>query len=109
MLVSCRERLDLRLCQIADGYLVPGLGQEHHLDVVMDEVPGAGEWPVEPQEEERVKEDRIWIDGCFDFFHHGALAVAAPNERRTTLHRLAVTKASQRSRRCHAPGTPARH
>lgn len=20
----------------------------------------------------KVLEDRIWIDGCFDFFHHGA-------------------------------------
>jgi ethanolamine-phosphate cytidylyltransferase len=19
-----------------------------------------------------VRDDRIWIDGCFDFFHHGA-------------------------------------
>ncbi|KAL8841028.1 MAG: hypothetical protein Q9170_001053 [Blastenia crenularia] len=30
-----------------------------------------GEWPVDPQEDIAVSKDRIWIDGCFDFSHHG--------------------------------------
>lgn len=36
-----------------------------------DSVPKNGQWPVEPQEDMPVSESRIWIDGCFDFFHHG--------------------------------------
>lgn len=36
-----------------------------------DYVPKRGEWPVDPQEDVPISEDRIWIDGCFDFFHHG--------------------------------------
>ncbi|KAF2665273.1 phosphoethanolamine [Microthyrium microscopicum] len=34
-------------------------------------IPKPGEWPVDPQEDIAVSEDRIWIDGCFDFAHHG--------------------------------------
>ncbi|KAL9131026.1 MAG: hypothetical protein Q9217_000912 [Psora testacea] len=34
-------------------------------------VPIAGNWPVDPQEDQPISEDRIWIDGCFDFAHHG--------------------------------------
>jgi ethanolamine-phosphate cytidylyltransferase len=33
--------------------------------------PKAGHWPVDPQEDQTISEDRIWIDGCFDFAHHG--------------------------------------
>ena len=37
-------------------------------------MPEPGKWPVDPQhDEEEVKEERVWIDGCFDFFHHGEL------------------------------------
>ena len=38
-------------------------------------VPRQGDWPVDPQEDQRILEDRIWIDGCFDFFHHGHAGV----------------------------------
>lgn len=38
-------------------------------------VPRRGDWPVDPQEDEQILEDRIWIDGCFDFFHHGHAGV----------------------------------
>lgn len=39
-------------------------------------VPEPGEWPVDPQEDEPgIVDDRIWIDGCFDFFHHGHAGV----------------------------------
>lgn len=34
-------------------------------------VPKSDEWPVDPQIDVKISEDRIWIDGCFDFAHHG--------------------------------------
>ncbi|KAF2202465.1 ethanolamine-phosphate cytidylyltransferase [Delitschia confertaspora ATCC 74209] len=34
-------------------------------------IPSAGQWPVDPQEDVKVSKERIWIDGCFDFSHHG--------------------------------------
>lgn len=34
-------------------------------------IPEPGSWPIDPQEDVPIKEDRLWIDGCFDFFHHG--------------------------------------
>ncbi|KAL2819944.1 hypothetical protein BDW59DRAFT_174675 [Aspergillus cavernicola] len=34
-------------------------------------VPKRGEWPVEPQENIPISERRVWVDGCFDFSHHG--------------------------------------
>ncbi|KAH0552962.1 hypothetical protein GP486_006841 [Trichoglossum hirsutum] len=34
-------------------------------------VPAPGRWPVDPQEDAPVSKDRIWVDGCFDFSHHG--------------------------------------
>ena len=41
----------------------------------MDEenIPSVGHWPVDPQEDVPVSKDRIWVDGCFDFSHHGML------------------------------------
>ncbi|KAL8695305.1 MAG: hypothetical protein Q9218_000204 [Villophora microphyllina] len=40
-------------------------------DPALKAVPKHGEWPVDPQEDIEVSKDRIWIDGCFDFSHHG--------------------------------------
>ncbi|ORY05567.1 hypothetical protein BCR34DRAFT_626839 [Clohesyomyces aquaticus] len=34
-------------------------------------IPSEGQWPVAPQADVEVSEERIWIDGCFDFSHHG--------------------------------------
>lgn len=34
-------------------------------------IPSSGQWPVDPQEDVEVSHERIWIDGCFDFSHHG--------------------------------------
>ncbi|KAF2785636.1 hypothetical protein K505DRAFT_380776 [Melanomma pulvis-pyrius CBS 109.77] len=34
-------------------------------------IPPKGLWPVDPQDDVDVSDDRIWIDGCFDFSHHG--------------------------------------
>ncbi|KAF2278066.1 uncharacterized protein EI97DRAFT_432145 [Westerdykella ornata] len=34
-------------------------------------IPSPGQWPVDPQEDVPVSHQRIWIDGCFDFAHHG--------------------------------------
>lgn len=39
------------------------------------EVPEKGQWPVNPQEDVPISKDRIWVDGCFDFSHHGIVAV----------------------------------
>ena len=36
-----------------------------------EEVPERGHWPVDPQYDEEIQKDRIWVDGCFDFAHHG--------------------------------------
>ncbi|KXS99807.1 hypothetical protein AC578_8867 [Pseudocercospora eumusae] len=45
-------------------------------------IPEPGEWPVDPQEDVPIKEDRLWIDGCFDFFHHGSHAGVMLQSRR---------------------------
>ncbi|KAL5332757.1 hypothetical protein BJX70DRAFT_100015 [Aspergillus crustosus] len=34
-------------------------------------VPQHGEWPVDPQADVPISERRVWVDGCFDFSHHG--------------------------------------
>ncbi|KAF2690937.1 hypothetical protein K458DRAFT_382514 [Lentithecium fluviatile CBS 122367] len=34
-------------------------------------IPAEGDWPVGPQEDVEVDKSCIWIDGCFDFSHHG--------------------------------------
>lgn len=34
-------------------------------------IPIEGDWPVGPQEDVEVDKECIWIDGCFDFSHHG--------------------------------------
>jgi hypothetical protein len=34
-------------------------------------IPIEGDWPVGPQEDVEVDKESIWIDGCFDFSHHG--------------------------------------
>ena len=44
-------------------------------------VPSAGNWPVPPQEDQPLREDRLWIDGCFDFFHHGHTGVMLQSRR----------------------------
>ncbi|KAL2816164.1 hypothetical protein BJX63DRAFT_149586 [Aspergillus granulosus] len=36
-----------------------------------DIVPQRGEWPVDPQDDIPISEKRVWVDGCFDFSHHG--------------------------------------
>lgn len=38
-----------------------------------DRIPTTGNWPVDPQTDIELSKDRLWIDGCFDFFHHGKL------------------------------------
>ncbi|PNS19557.1 Ethanolamine-phosphate cytidylyltransferase [Sphaceloma murrayae] len=37
----------------------------------MPTAPAPGHWPVDPQEDVSIRDERIWIDGCFDFVHHG--------------------------------------
>ncbi|KAF2759709.1 phosphoethanolamine [Pseudovirgaria hyperparasitica] len=50
----------------------PGAGRTRTNSISQKEsVPKAGQWPVDPQEAVPIDDDRIWIDGCFDFAHHG--------------------------------------
>lgn len=41
-----------------------------------EQIPLAGQWPVDPQEDLPISQDRIWVDGCFDFSHHGKINTA---------------------------------
>lgn len=34
-------------------------------------IPAPGQWPADPQMDVEISRARIWIDGCFDFSHHG--------------------------------------
>lgn len=34
-------------------------------------IPQSGVWPVDSQTAVPVEEGHLWMDGCFDFFHHG--------------------------------------
>ncbi|RMZ78753.1 hypothetical protein DV737_g3749, partial [Chaetothyriales sp. CBS 132003] len=34
-------------------------------------VPAPGHWPVPPQDDVAMSKSRLWVDGCFDFAHHG--------------------------------------
>ncbi|THY91364.1 ethanolamine-phosphate cytidylyltransferase, partial [Aureobasidium pullulans] len=38
---------------------------------VSQSIPAPGKWPVDPQEDIPISDDRVWVDGCFDFAHHG--------------------------------------
>ena len=44
-------------------------------NAVQEKVPQRGEWPVDPQDDMPVSKERIWVDGCFDFSHHGELVM----------------------------------
>ena len=37
----------------------------------MEDVPAPGQWPTDPQEDQDIRKARLWVDGCFDFAHHG--------------------------------------
>ena len=38
-------------------------------------IPEPGGWPIDPQQNIPIDAGRLWIDGCFDFFHHGHAGV----------------------------------
>ena len=38
-------------------------------------IPEPGDWPIDPQNDVEIDPNRLWIDGCFDFFHHGHAGV----------------------------------
>ncbi|KAH9810082.1 ethanolamine-phosphate cytidylyltransferase-like [Teratosphaeria destructans] len=44
-------------------------------------IPEPGAWPIDPQEDQEIDEARLWIDGCFDFFHHGHTGVMLQSRR----------------------------
>lgn len=37
--------------------------------------PPPGQGPADPQEDTPISENRIWVDGCFDFSHHGEKSI----------------------------------
>ena len=37
--------------------------------------PPPGKWPVDPQEDTPISDNRLWVDGCFDFSHHGEKSI----------------------------------
>lgn len=50
-------------------------------------IPSPGQWPVGPQDDVDLSSDRIWIDGCFDFSHHGRPARLLVLQRTKPQHR----------------------
>lgn len=38
-------------------------------------IPEPGNWPIDPQTDVPIEDGNFWIDGCFDFFHHGHAGV----------------------------------
>lgn len=48
-----------------------------------EQIPKPGEWPVDPQEDVPVRDDRVWVDGCFDFTHHGTFTLQAGDKFRS--------------------------
>lgn len=51
-----------------------------------EQVPLPGQWPVDPQEDVPISEDRVWVDGCFDFSHHGEYNNIMPMRRPQVLN-----------------------
>ncbi|KAK5138253.1 hypothetical protein LTR08_003314 [Meristemomyces frigidus] len=44
-------------------------------------IPAPGEWPIAPQHDVSPREDHLWVDGCFDFFHHGHAGLLLQSRR----------------------------
>jgi len=86
-----------------DGYpLVNSVDLATRLAMSVDEtglpIPTAGNWPVDPQQDVPVEESRLWIDGCFDFSHHGIFSQSSSV--------VSMLMIGCRPRWCHAPSTP---
>lgn len=81
----------------------PRLVPEHFAEQTIqgEWIPTRGQWPADPQDDVAVSPHRVWVDGCFDFTHHGE-PLAATWRVSSTAH--------TRHRRpcwCHAPSPPA--
>ncbi|MCJ1475294.1 hypothetical protein MMC13_003956 [Lambiella insularis] len=66
----------------------------------MELVPTAGNWPVDPQTDIPPIKERLWVDGCFDFFHHGMLkyvllATSSSNDTASIGHAGVMLQARQ--------------
>lgn len=61
-------------------------------------IPAEGDWPVDPQHDVEVSDQRVWVDGCFDFAHHGMPVVTTPSR---------ACSSPRRPCRRHAAGPPA--
>ena len=48
-------------------------------------IPAPGSWPISPQEDVvPITATRLWVDGCFDFFHHGHAGLLLQSRRLCT-------------------------
>jgi hypothetical protein len=65
-----------------------------------EEIPAPGQWPVDPQEDVPVSKDRIWVDGCFDFSHHGE----SPRERLSGCPSINALDSQDTPEPCSRPG-----
>ncbi len=74
--------LDLCATQSPRTSLVVRNQQRDMASSDVEDIPKPGDWPVPPQEDQPIHKDRIWIDGCFDFSHHGELPVIGWPTRR---------------------------
>lgn len=68
-------------------------------------IPSPGNWPVDPQDDIPILKDRIWVDGCFDFTHHGVLYSAGHLGLCYDLQSLISKLILFRACGGHAPGT----
>lgn len=62
-------------------------------------VPAPGQWPADPQDDVPISKDRIWIDGCFDFSHHGIDTLTFNMVYRVNLHHPGHAGAMLQARR----------
>lgn len=60
-------------------------------------IPSTGQWPVDPQEDVPVSENRIWVDGCFDFSHHGVFYNSASPVHLSIYTNFVVTRSCRRN------------
>lgn len=69
-----------------------------------EQIPESGQWPVDPQEDIPISEDRIWVDGCFDFSHHGRLVTAWSESQKVWISNNPTNRSCRRYAAGASPG-----
>lgn len=88
-----------------------GESEQSHLPKIMEDVPAPGQWPVAPQDDQDIRKDRLWVDGCFDFAHHGTSQICHDPRTYLTSHQVMqelCCRAVNKARSCGAAFTPTR-